>query len=397
MATRCIYLVLTSFFPTPTSWRCAFIYDQVKAIQKARPKWRIIVLNFEAPEDYIYQGVEVWGGFRYISLPGSTCYPQILEWLNMRRMLQVLRSHQLDFSAVQIIHAHMPAVAGRALAAKRNFPNAKIYAQLHLAEPTCSIGLPRFGYRIYYAHIRSILERVDGVISISNNITKLLLSFPHPTAYHDSPYLREKCEALKAARSIHPKKIILLHNGVDRTLFNPNMRKLHDGFIIGCIANFSTLKDQITLLRAVDLIKDKLTHWKLRFIGSGERLEYCKAYVRDHNLESYVTFETEVDHTQLPDFYRSLDLFCLPSYSEAFGCVFTEAHACGTPFITCEGQGMDDFISHKDRSLWLAKIKDPSDLAAKILYFYNHRDQQTLSSPIDIDALIPEFLSAIGI
>lgn len=77
-------------------------------------------------------------------------------------------------------------------------------------------------------------------------------------------------------------------------------------------------------------------------------------------------FLTKMRHEHLSDFYRSLDLFVLPSYFEGFRCVFTEAHSCGVPFITCEVQGIDDIISVEDRNKWLCKPKDAKDLAEKI-------------------------------
>ena len=85
----------------------------------------------------------------------------------------------------------------------------------------------------------------------------------------------------------------------------------------------------------------------------------------------------------------------LPSVFEGFGCVYTEAHACGVPFIACEGQGMDDLICPEERSLWLCKPHDPDDLARKILHFCEKRPVQRLVEDQDIDMLIGGFMCAI--
>lgn len=146
------------------------------------------------------------------------------------------------------------------------------------------------------------------------------------------------------------------------------------------------------MLRAIDLLRDRLPNLRVRFVGSGTFLPMCKAFVVEHGLTLRVTFEPEGDHTLLPDFYRSLDLFVLPSYFEGFGCVFTEAWSCGTPFITCKGQGMDDLIPESERVLWLCNPMDPQDLAEKIAGFFQKRPVQHLSAPVDIDHLITAFV-----
>ena len=115
----------------------------------------------------------------------------------------------------------------------------------------------------------------------------------------------------------------------------------------------------------------------------------------EHGLARRVTFEPEGDHTLLPTFYRGIDLFILPSYFEGFECVFTEAWSCGTPFITCKGQGMDDLIPAEERDLWLCNPMDPQDLTEKIAAFFQKRPQQHLTSPVDIDTLMEAFVKEL--
>ena len=62
-------------------------------------------------------------------------------------------------------------------------------------------------------------------------------------------------------------------------------------------------------------------HLNLRFIGSGPTIKSCKKYVKQHNLSKFISFEKELVHEKLNDFYNSIDLFVLPSYYEALGCV----------------------------------------------------------------------------
>ena len=48
------------------------------------------------------------------------------------------------------------------------------------------------------------------------------------------------------------------------------------------------------------------------------------------------------------NFYNSIDLFVLPSYYEALGCVYLESWATHTPFVGVEGQGISELIIDED-------------------------------------------------
>ena len=85
----------------------------------------------------------------------------------------------------------------------------------------------------------------------------------------------------------------------------------------------------------------------------------------------------------------------LPYALEGLGCVYTEAWSCGTPFIACQGQGIADYIYPEDAHLWLAKPGDYKDLAAKIEYYIQNRQQQRLCHPVDIDVLMKAFIQKL--
>ena len=57
------------------------------------------------------------------------------------------------------------------------------------------------------------------------------------------------------------------------------------------------------------------------------------------------------------------DAFALPSWDEAFGLVYTEAMAQGTPVIAGRGEGPEDFIED-GVSGYLVPVRDPDALAA---------------------------------
>ena len=192
------------------------------------------------------------------------------------------------------------------------------------------------------------------------------------------------------------KKGVVLHNGVDTSLFTRHQNCIHYSiFTIGVIGNFLDWKSQITLFRACAILKKCGVDVKVIAMGSGPELEKCKRYANENGLR--VEFRSEVWHEKLPDFYHSINLFVLPSYFEGFGCVYTEAHACGVPFIACKGQGIEDLIPESEKHLWLVNPEDPEDLADKIRYYIENRPAQYLEGPITFEELMPPFLKEIGV
>ena len=56
---------------------------------------------------------------------------------------------------------------------------------------------------------------------------------------------------------------------------------------------------------------------------------------------------------------------------------------------------MDDLIFGEDQSLWLCQVKNPVDLAQKILKFYKNRTMQRIKTCIGINQLVALYLKEI--
>ncbi len=393
--TRSIYIYVTPFFPTPESWRGAYGYDFVRALQRTG-KYDVRVFVPGAGDDYEYQGVKVYR-FPVKYLP-SAVLPFLFTRWNQQAFLCKVRAVGIDIQQVAVCHGNTAYFSIFPLALKKLNSRSKTLLHHHDLQ---SFGLNNGCLRHVWLHkvinffaLRTRFEQIDCHVFISEAARKSFLTVPDAswTVYDE---YKKQMRGLGWFRGVRIKKSVVLHNGVDVAQFNSAGRVSHDGFVMGCVANFGKLKDHRSLLEAVNLLRDKLGDWKLRLKGSGETLAWCREFVERNRLQERVSFESEVDHTELPDFYRSLDLFVLPSYFEGFGCVFTEAWSCGTPFITCEGQGMDDLILPAERHWWLCKPMNPQDLAERILYYYKNRPRQHLTSSIAIDGLAGHFLEVV--
>ena len=174
--------------------------------------------------------------------------------------------------------------------------------------------------------------------------------------------------------------------------FYDKKNKSSNVYTIGCISNFGRMKDQVTLLKALNILVKEHNLIKIRviFIGTGETFQSCKQFVSDNQLDSYVTFKDEVDHTNLNDFYNTLDLFVLPSYFEALGCVYMEALQVGLPIIGIKEQGIDEIIHDEDKNKFLIHPGDYIKLSELIQYHINNKKKYNYN--LNIETYIKNFL-----
>ena len=394
-----VYIIVTPFFPSPTSWRGAFGLDFVKALRRARPLLRVEVFVPGRGNDYMLDGVCVHR-FPVKMLP-SNILPFLFRRYNERSFLAALERVGINCADVAFCHGHTANFAIYPLAVKRCNPACITLLHHHdLASFGLNIGRLRHVWLynlVMFPILRRLHEKIDCHVFISEASRRSFLVAPDArwSVYDDY----KKQMRWLPYRPTRIKGSVVLHNGVDVGIFKPrNTRNTRNWFVIGCIGNFVELKDHMSLLRAVDIIhrntkyREKI---KVVFVGSGPERTKCERYARACGIDA--EFRSEVRHEQLRDFYYSIDLFVLPSCFEGFGCVFTEAWACGVPFITCEGQGMDDMIYEEDRGLWLCKPHNPEDLAGKVGYFMENRPAQHLKGEIDIGKLVLDFANEIDV
>ena len=398
-----LYIEVASYFPTLREpWRCSFLSDQVNAIRR-NSDYEILVINPESAESYVIHNTRVIG-FKQIKAGRWLC-PWLIDWYNKRLMWSAIKKSGVKIENVSVIHGHLAPCAPYVLELGKRFKTAKKLLQFHDPDPYgMLLGSGRLAWLkriVYFCYYRCCSEQMDCLVAISENVAKVAKEAPYQTVFNNYKPMNEAIKFFSRFPFRRPriKKLYVLHNGVDGEIFKPRSSKTDRPameFVIGCTAVYRDWKDQITLLKAIESLKDKIQGLRLKLVGtrhSGSMYGDCKKFIDEKGLP--VEFYESIPHEKLQDFYRSLDLFVLPSFFEGFGCVFAEAYACGTPFITCEGQGMDDFIIEDERDIWLCKQQNYEDLAAKILKFYKSKPHQSLSKNVNIDILIKDFLDNI--
>lgn len=388
------YICITPFFPSPNSWRGAYVYDQVKAIQR-NSNLKIIIFK-PGNEDYVIDGISVYG-FRTKNTR-SFLFEGIFDSYNSKQFIARIRELGIDINAIKYVHCHTSHFAVYGLALKQINPAIKVLVQHHDLDPFIvrngflSDNFINANYRARSA--MRLLRQVDVHICISEPCKANLLAFPKARQEEiDEKYL-SVLKTIVGVRPLEHNNIYVLNNGVDVSIFKPDeTKKQTDVFKIGCIANFLALKGHMVLLKAFDILVKKGYHnICLSLLGTGPARKECEDFVQQNGLSEYVEWPKEVSHECLVDYYNSLDLYAMPSSFEGFGCVYTEAAACGVPFIGCFNNGAEECIKPSEREKWLIKPGDYVKLAEIIESYYHNRHKQYLCKPYDINILIADFL-----
>lgn len=401
MTNKSYYICVTPFFPTPSAWQGAYVLDQIKAIQRNSDYEVFVFRGADDDFEYVIDDVRVIC-YKTKAFP-SNILNGFFNKYNSQSFVRRVKSIGIDIQKVVVAHCHISMHAACGLALKEINPNIKVLLQHHDLDPfnlrSGVIGrFNRYNTRYRAKKAIELYNKVDLHVCVSTPVKENLIYFPNTRPAEIFEDMHRVLNNVKGLPHITPKDTYVLYNGVDTELFNPNCGGKRDDriFRIGCVANFQELKDHKTLVEAFKILVEKgYADIRLSLLGTGETRPTIEAYLKENMLYDFVEWPSEVTHDKLPEYYRSLDLFVLPSYFEGFGCVYTEAYACGVPFIVCYHQGAAECIVPEQHYKWLVEPKNPVQLAELIERYYLKRDKQKLCKEYNINILIKDFLDYI--
>jgi glycosyltransferase involved in cell wall biosynthesis len=173
------------------------------------------------------------------------------------------------------------------------------------------------------------------------------------------------------------RRAVVVYNGVDTDFFAPsselgeafrvqnNIQK--DAFAIGIAARIDRMKGYPLLASAAKELLAK--HPNLIFVAAGGGDEAIKNECIEILGEYASRFVWLGFVADLRGFYNSLNLFCLPSYGEAFGLTVAEAMSCGVPAVVSDAGDMRVIVGD-ERAVFASG--DASDLTQKLEWAMEH-------------------------
>jgi glycosyltransferase involved in cell wall biosynthesis len=198
--------------------------------------------------------------------------------------------------------------------------------------------------------------------------------------YVQSKDMKDNIDAFLSKTFSVKNKII--YNGWNSSIFSPDYSQRKSEFTILFPGRLVKQKDPMSFLKAIEMIKDKITNFKVIILGDGPLRKQMESFVSSKNISKIVEFKSWVDKTEMLYNYRSASLTVLPSLNEGMSIATLEALACGQYVIATRVSNNETLITPGTNGDFIEK-KNPGDIAAKILDFYHTKFTAGYLIPLD--------------
>ena len=175
-----------------------------------------------------------------------------------------------------------------------------------------------------------------------------------------------------------PKKVKVLHNGVDLDKFRPRAKKREEmrrklgipqnAIVILTVRRLVYKNGVDTLIEGANIAIKKNSHIVFLAVGKGPDSDSVKLRIAQLGIEDNFKLAGFVSDADLPSYYNAADLFVLPSKSgEGLPLVALEAMACALPVIATDVGGIREVL--KEDYGKLVPPNQPELLAEAVLDF----------------------------
>lgn len=236
-----------------------------------------------------------------------------------------------------IVHAHSGRAQNQVLLATLGASVRRVVTR-HVAFPPSNALLHRLKYS----------RTCDAIIAVSDAVARVLTT-----------------------SGVEPEKVTVIHTGVEiprtvpgtaeRSSARQRLGLAPEHFVVGHLGAFTREKGQEVLIEAARRLSDSLPQARFVLAGEGPLRDELRTAA-----PSNVILPGFVDNPE--DLFAALDLFAMPSRSEAWGLAALEAMARGIPVIASNIGGLREilFEQGETRGGWLVAAGDAAALAEAI-------------------------------
>lgn len=280
--------------------------------------------------------------------PNDILLPQLgksLRWLHAFRLAKIIRQHKIE-----VVHAHhRNDILVMVLGALLSFRKVRLFF-------TRQMPLPHFKRDPYH---RWLYGRLTGMITITEKLKQDVLK-KIPVDAHRVQRLYYGVPAPSPITEKDRLDFLSISSSSD--------------FNIGVFSRMEHQKGQHLVIEALHLLTAKGVFPKLYLAGNTSNEAYVKSLkekVATYGLEKQVTFKGFLKEPQKA--MQCLDVYLLPSRSEAFGLVLAEAMRCGVAVMGVHAGGVPEIIEHEQTGM-LFEWDNPDQLAGQLEWLMMHPD-----------------------
>lgn len=334
-------LWITSGFPAhPETGRNLYLWHPLEALKKLGVQ--SVVLNTQAIKLKIKNKISSADfpieiqNCCYFSIPRHY-FRSLSNYFYLKTMLprikKLHRKHQFD-----VIHAHGEINGLSAVLAAKKLGIPAVVT-LHGIEVSSRLWRGHSGKMF-----QTMLNNANKIIYVGNPLREYFSNFMDNNA-----------------------SFCIIHNGFRMPSAQQLTHQIFKSQKIIQIISVSLLQEgkgvDLTLQALSQLKKQDIENWIYIIVGDGEQKKYYENLVVKLGLQEKVKFKGHCSHDKVYEYLQNSDIFCLPSYREAFGIVYAEAMANGLLTIGVKGQGAAELIKHRKTGL-LVEPNDVSHLAS---------------------------------
>ena len=164
------------------------------------------------------------------------------------------------------------------------------------------------------------------------------------------------------------ERTYLCYNGVDTTVFYPAKEPPPQSLagaslVVGTVCGLRAEKRLDLLVDAFAKVYSLRPNMKLVIVGSGVMLPELERQATELGIRQACVFQPQT--SDVPSWLRAMDIFVLPSDSEAFSNALLEAMACGCCPVGSRVGGTPELIEHGKRG-FLFKSGDSAELSLRL-------------------------------
>jgi teichuronic acid biosynthesis glycosyltransferase TuaC len=302
------------------------VYEQSKRLRQMNFEPMVVTNRIDTPKRYVVDGIPVEcyeslnTGFR-LGIPYSIPTPISLEIF-----FRTAKSSD-------IIHAHGHPYLTSLIAAKL----AKYYSKPFVVTQHNTF----IEYNSLFDDVERLndlavgtqtLKDADKIIAVSNATKQYVLSL-----------------------GADPKKVVVLHNGVDLAKFKPlagkreemrNKLGISKDAIVALTVRRLVYKNGVdTLIESAEITVKKNPRIIFLVVGKGPDFNNVQLRLKQLGIEKNFRLAGFVSDEDLPSYYNAADFFVLPSKSgEGLPLVALEAMACGLPVVSTNVGGIREIL-----------------------------------------------------
>ncbi len=221
------------------------------------------------------------------------------------------------------------------------------HLHVHFATPAASVGMlvkTVFGYSFSFT-VHGPDEFYDAA---GYNLPEKILAADF--IFCISHYARSQVMKLSPVQAW--PKFDVCRLGVDPQRFIPSSKSKPSGTCsLLCVGRLTPAKGQAILLKSIAQLQNQGVSVTLTLVGMGPDEQSLRQYAEQLGISQQVNFTGAVDQDHILDYYKSADMFVLPSFAEGLPVVLMEAMAMEIPCITTAITGVPELISHGEDGL----------------------------------------------